>query len=67
MSTGYEGRLEGLATIHEIPKDGLTESQRIRNYNDVLRRLSSESDCMKGAISLEEYRRRQEEGIGYKE
>ena len=59
MTKGYGCRREGLATIYELPDDGLTESERIRNHNDVLRRLSSESDCMKGAISLEEYRARQ--------
>jgi len=67
MSTGYEGRLEGLATIHEIPKDGLTESQRIRNHNEAMRKSGKDDFWRTQAISLEEYRRRQEEGIGYKE
>ena len=59
MTKGYGCRREGLATIYEFLDDGLTESERIRNHNRVLRRLSSESDCMRDAISLEEYRARQ--------
>ena len=59
MTKGYGCRHEGLATIYEFLDDGLIESKRIRNHNRVLRRLSSESDCMRDAISLEEYRARQ--------
>ena len=59
MTKGYGCRREGLATIYELPDDGLTESEMIRNHNTVLRQLSSESDCMRDAISLEEYRARQ--------
>lgn len=59
MTEGYGCRREGLATIYEIPDDGLTESERIMNHNRVLRQLTSESEWVKEAISLEEYRARQ--------
>ena len=43
MTKGYGCRHEGLATIYELPNDGLTESERTLKYNQGLRKLAGDA------------------------